>query len=41
VSGVAFGGFRALMKKWFPDRWFDSREDDIIRLDIGKSNSNR
>jgi len=26
VAGVAFGGFRVLMKRWFPDRVFDRPE---------------
>jgi hypothetical protein len=26
VAGVAFGGFRILMKRWFPDKLFDRPE---------------
>ncbi len=33
VLGVAFGGFRLLMKRMFPDRVFD-RDLDIIRLNL-------
>ncbi len=33
VMGFAFGGFRLLMKRWFPDRVFD-RDLDIIRLNL-------
>ncbi len=33
VLGVAFGGFRLLMKRLFPDRVFD-RDIDIIRLNL-------
>jgi hypothetical protein len=37
VAGVAFGGFRILMKKLFPDRVFDrSRDVEIIRLKLGE-----
>ena len=37
VAGVAFGGFRILMKRLFPDRVFDrSRDVDIIRLKLGE-----
>jgi hypothetical protein len=36
VAGVAFGGVRILMKRMFPDRVFDRKEDvEIIRLNIG------
>jgi hypothetical protein len=35
VAGVAFGGVRILMKRFFPDRVFDRKEDmEIIKLDI-------
>lgn len=35
--GVAFGGLRLVMKKWFPGRMFGRSEDmDIIQLRIGK-----
>lgn len=37
VAGLAFGGFRIIMKRMFPDRVFDRSEDvEIIRLNIGK-----
>ncbi|HZU21394.1 MAG TPA: DUF6599 family protein [Terriglobales bacterium] len=37
VAGIAFGGFRILMKKLFPDRLFDrSRDVEIIRLKLGE-----
>jgi hypothetical protein len=26
VAGIAFGGFRILMKRWFPDKVFDRPE---------------
>ncbi len=35
VAGVAFGGFRILMKRWFPDRLFDRPEQmEIIALHL-------
>lgn len=37
VAGIAFGGFRILMKKIFPDRMFDRNRDvEIIRLKLGE-----
>jgi hypothetical protein len=37
VAGIAFGGFRILMKKVFPNRVFDrSRDVEIIRLKLGE-----
>jgi hypothetical protein len=37
VVGVAFGGVRILVKRFFPDRVFDRRQDvEIIRLDLSK-----
>ena len=36
VAGLAFGGFRILMKRFFPDRVFDRSEDqEIISLHLG------
>jgi hypothetical protein len=36
VAGVAFGGFRIVMKRLFPDRVFDRPEDrEIISLHLG------
>ncbi len=35
VAGVAFGGFRILMKRWFPDRIFDRPEQmEFISLHL-------
>ena len=35
VAGIAFGGIRILMKRWFPDRVFDRSADvEIIQLNI-------
>ncbi len=35
IAGVAFGGFRILMKRLFPDRVFDRPEDmEVIRLNL-------
>ncbi|MGO9084148.1 MAG: DUF6599 family protein [Candidatus Sulfotelmatobacter sp.] len=35
VAGVAFGGFRILMKRWFPDRLFDRPEQmEFISLHL-------
>jgi hypothetical protein len=35
VAGVAFGGFRILMKRWFPDKVFDRPEQmDFISLHL-------
>jgi hypothetical protein len=35
VAGIAFGGFRILIKRLFPDRVFDRPEDvEIIRLNL-------
>ncbi len=35
VAGVAFGGFRILMKRWFPDRVFDRPEQmEFISLHL-------
>jgi hypothetical protein len=37
VAGLAFGGLRVLLRRFFPDRAIGrSDEADIIRLDIGK-----
>ena len=37
VFGVAFGGFRLLMKRLYPDRVFDRSSDmEIIRLKISE-----
>lgn len=37
VAGVAFGGLRILVKRFFPDRVFDRRQDvEIIRLDLSQ-----
>lgn len=37
VAGLAFGGFRILMKRFFPDRVFDRTQDvEIIRLNIDR-----
>ena len=37
VAGLAFGGFRILMKRIFPDRVFDRPEDiEIISLHLGE-----
>jgi hypothetical protein len=27
IAGMAFGGFRVLMKRWFPDKVFDRPEE--------------
>jgi hypothetical protein len=36
VAGLAFGGFRILMKRLFPDRVFDRPDDrEIISLHLG------
>ena len=36
VAGLAFGGFRILMKRIFPDRVFDRPDDrEIISLHLG------
>jgi len=36
AAGVAFGGIRILVKRWFPGRVFDRATDmEIIRLNIG------
>jgi hypothetical protein len=36
VAGVAFGGFRIVMKRLFPDRVFDRPEDrELISLHLG------
>jgi hypothetical protein len=38
VAGVAFGGFRILMKRWFPDRVFDRPEQmEFISLHLAES----
>lgn len=35
VAGIAFGGFRILMKRLYPDKVFDRTEDiEIIRLHL-------
>jgi hypothetical protein len=35
IAGIAFGGFRILMKRLFPDRFFDRPEDmEVIRLNL-------
>lgn len=35
VAGIAFGGFRILMKRLYPDRFFDRAQDvEIIRLHL-------
>jgi hypothetical protein len=35
VSGIAFGGIRILVKRFFPNRVFDKAEDtEMIRLDL-------
>jgi hypothetical protein len=37
VLGVGFGGFRVLMKRFFPDRVFDRDEDvGFISLNLKK-----
>jgi len=37
VAGVAFGGFRILMKRWFPDRIFDRPEQmEFISLHLAE-----
>ncbi len=38
VAGVAFGGFRILMKRWFPDKVFDRPEHmEFISLRLGEA----
>jgi hypothetical protein len=38
VAGVAFGGFRILMKRWFPDRIFDRPEQmEFISLHLAET----
>jgi len=38
VAGVAFGGFRILMKRWFPDKVFDRPEQmEFISLHLAES----
>jgi hypothetical protein len=38
VAGVAFGGFRILMKRWFPDRVFDRPEHmEFISLHLAET----
>jgi hypothetical protein len=38
VAGVAFGGFRILMKRWMPDRVFDRPEQmEFISLHLGEA----
>ena len=38
VAGVAFGGFRILMKRWFPDRVFDRPEQmEFISLHLAET----
>ncbi len=38
VAGLAFGGFRILMKRFFPDRVFDRPDDrEIISLHLGET----
>jgi hypothetical protein len=38
VAGVAFGGFRILMKRWFPDKVFDRPEQmEFISLHLADS----
>jgi hypothetical protein len=38
IAGVAFGGFRILMKRWFPDRVFDRPEQmEFISLGLRES----
>jgi hypothetical protein len=38
VAGVAFGGFRILMKRWFPDRLFDRPEQmEFISLHLAET----
>jgi hypothetical protein len=38
VAGVAFGGFRILMKRLFPDRLFDRPEQmEFISLHLAES----
>ncbi len=40
VAGVAFGGFRILMKRWFPDRVFDRPEQiEFISLHLAEATS--
>jgi hypothetical protein len=38
VAGVAFGGFRILMKRWFPDRVFDRPEQmEFVSLHLAET----
>ena len=38
VAGVAFGGIRILMKRWFPDRVFDRPEQmEFISLHLAET----
>ena len=38
VAGVAFGGFRILMKRWFPDKLFDRPEQmEFISLHLAET----
>ena len=38
VAGIAFGGFRILMKRWFPDRVFDRPEQvEFIALRLSET----
>jgi hypothetical protein len=38
IAGVAFGGFRILMKRWFPDRVFDRPEQmEFISLHLAET----
>ena len=38
VAGVAFGGFRILMKRWFPDKLFDRPEQmEFISLHLSET----
>jgi hypothetical protein len=35
VTGIAFGGVRILLRKWFPNKVIDRPEDvEFIRLDL-------
>lgn len=41
VAGVAFGGFRILMKRWFPDKVFDRPEQmEFISLHLTETTRN-
>jgi hypothetical protein len=40
VSGIAFGGIRILVKRWFPDRVFDRPEEvEFISLHLSEKAS--